>query len=170
LPTLVRQHPDVVVVFACRTKTPEALTIEAAVRQQVEAAGLSAHVRFLRQVDHFESLLALATLFLFPVQSLHRKMDIPLVLLQALALGKPIVISTVGPLTELLSSGVGAGVPAGDASALSDILVTLLGDESQLTAMAVAGPALIAERYSAAQMTRAYERLYVSLVEGSRAA
>jgi glycosyltransferase involved in cell wall biosynthesis len=163
LPEIVRHHPGAVVVFACRTKTQEAIGIEAEVRRQVEAAGLAPHVRLLREVDDFVSLLALADVVLFPVQSLYRKMDIPVTLLQALALHRPIVASTLGPLQELLAKPVGLGVPPGDAVALAAAVCTLLGHPGRRASMGAAGHALVVEQYSAARMAASYERLYLSL-------
>ncbi len=163
LPDVVRDNPTAVVVFACRTKTARALEVEAEVRKAVEAAGLVAHVRFLREVDDFESLLALATIVVFPVQSLYRKMDIPVTLLQALALGRPIIASTLPPLRELLAKPVGLGVAPGDAGAFAGAVSTLLADRDRRAAMGGAGRELVTEQYSAAQMARAYEELYLLL-------
>ena len=169
LPGIVKAFPEVVLVFACRTKTGQALEIEATVRQDVSTAGLTRNVRFLRHVDDFASLLALATVVLFPAVSLHKKMDIPLTLLEALALRKPIVATTFGPLAELMAEPVGTGIPTGDASALEAAVVDLLRNPQRATAMANAGHQLVREQYSAEAMARAYEDLYLSLAPGGRA-
>jgi glycosyltransferase involved in cell wall biosynthesis len=163
LPDIVREVPDAIVVFACRTKTPHAVAIENDVRSAVAAAGLSAHVRFLRQVDDFASLLAMAAIILFPVQSLLKKMDLPLVLLQAMALRRPLITSTYGPLPELLESDAGIGVPPGDAAALATAAIALLKDPSRRQEMGARAHAVAVERYSASRMAAEYERLYISL-------
>ena len=169
LPAIVRELPDAIVVFACRTKTPEAVAIETQVRQHVDAAGLSSHVRFLRQVTNFEARLAASSLMLFPVQSLHKKMDIPLTLLQALALKRPVVVSTLEPLLELLEEPVGVAVPPGDADALAAAVIALLRNPGERAAMGNAGRDLVLERYSVSQMVVAYERLYASFhMDGRR--
>ena len=165
LPEIVRHTPDALLVFACRTKTPEAVSIEQDVRAQIDALGLSRQVRFLREVDDFESLLSLSTAVLFPVQSLHRKMDVPLTLLQALALERPIVTSTLAPLMELHERPVGLAASTGSAPALADAVTALLADPARRAAMGAEGARLVAERYTMAHMTRAYEDLYVSLHE-----
>lgn len=169
LPRIARELPDAVVVFACRTKTPRAVEIESEVRAHVERAGLSSRVRFLREVSDFESLLSMATIVLFPVQSLYRKMDIPVTLLQALALERPLIVSTLPPLQELLSRPVGIGVAPGDAAALAASVSTLLADANRRIAMGAEGARLVAERYSAERMARAYEDLYVSMAGQSAA-
>jgi glycosyltransferase involved in cell wall biosynthesis len=111
----------------------------------------------------------MATLVLFPVQSLYRKMDVPVTLLQALALSRPLVLSTLPPLCELLVREVGVGVPPGDASSLARAVSTLLADPDRCRAMGRHGVGLVTERYSAPQMARAYEELYLSMASAARA-
>jgi glycosyltransferase involved in cell wall biosynthesis len=163
LPEIVRHAPDAVIVFACRTKTPEAVSIEQDVRRRVEALGLTRQVRFLREVDDFDSLLSLSTIVLFPVQSLHRKMDVPLTLLQALALERPIITSTLEPLMELHERPVGLAAATGDAAALAAAVTALLADPARRAAMGRDGARFVGERYTMARMARAYEDLYISL-------
>jgi glycosyltransferase involved in cell wall biosynthesis len=163
IPEIIHTCPDTVVIFACRAKTPHSAAIEASVREYLSAAGLLRHVRLSGEVADFPSLLALATVVIFPVQSLLRKMDIPLTLLQALALRRPIITSTLGPLMELLDEPIGIGVPPGDHAALAAAVTTLLEDESKRHAMGQAGHELVKRRYSSATMASAYETLYASL-------
>jgi glycosyltransferase involved in cell wall biosynthesis len=163
LPEIVKHNPSVILVFACRTKTPEAVEIEASVRQQVQDAGLLPNVRFLRHVASFDSLLAIASIVLFPVQSLQKKMDIPLTLLQALALRKPLISTNWGPLEELLLPSVGVSVEKGDSKALAAAVGRLLRNPAAMAAMGAAGHDMVQDQYSASQMARAYERLYLSL-------
>jgi len=84
-------------VFAYRNKTPGA----AQRRAQLEARLDPARVRFIADTPLIHALLASATLILFPVEDLFGKVDIPIVLLEALRLGTPVVVSDEGPLREL---------------------------------------------------------------------
>jgi glycosyltransferase involved in cell wall biosynthesis len=90
-------------------------------------------------------------------------MDVPVTLLQALALGRPLIVSTLPPLRELLTHRVGLGVAPGDADAFAAAVSTLLANTSGRRAIEEEGPRLVAERYSAERMARAYEDLYLSL-------
>src|SRR5207245_6495918 len=78
-----------------------------------------------------------------------RSEAIPQVIPQALAVGTPVVASTVGGSPELIRDGEnGRLVPPGDAKALADAVLAMLGDPERARAMARAGQALIRERYS----------------------
>ena len=123
------------------------------VSRRVRDMGLDAHVRltgFRRDIP--EVMAALDVLVLPSIRS----EAIPQVIPQALAVGTPVVASTVGGSPELIRDGEnGRLVPPGDAKALADAILTLLGDPERARAMARAGQALIQERYSIdATMTR----------------
>jgi glycosyltransferase involved in cell wall biosynthesis len=123
------------------------------VSRRVRDMGLEASVRltgFRRDIP--EVMAALDVLVLPSIRS----EAIPQVIPQALAVGTPVVASTVGGSPELIRDGEnGRLVPPGDASALAGAILALLADPDRARAMALAGQAVIRERYSIdATMTR----------------
>jgi glycosyltransferase involved in cell wall biosynthesis len=116
------------------------------VSRRVRDMGLEASVRltgFRRDIP--EVMAALDVLVLPSIRS----EAIPQVIPQALAVGTPVVASTVGGSPELIRDGEnGRLVPPGDASALAGAILALLADPDRARAMALAGQALIRERYS----------------------
>lgn len=71
------------------------------------------------------------------------------VFVEAMNHGVPIVSTTVGALPDMVEDGVnGFLVPPGDADALADRLVTLLGDPGLAAAMAIRSKALANDRYN----------------------
>src|SRR5207247_9777178 len=94
-----------------------------------------------------------------------RSEAIPQVIPQALAVGTPVVASTVGGSPELIRDGEnGRLVPPGDARALADAILALLREPERARAMARAGQAMVRERYTIdATMTRTAE-VYRALV------
>src|SRR5438132_1661712 len=123
------------------------------VSRRVRDMGLDAHVRltgFRRDIP--EVMAALDVLVLPSIRS----EAIPQVIPQALAVGTPVVASTVGGSPELIRDGEsGRLVPPGDAKALADAILAPPREPERARAMARAGQALIRERYSIdATMTR----------------
>jgi glycosyltransferase involved in cell wall biosynthesis len=84
---------------------------------------------------------------------------------QALAVGTPVVASTVGGSPEVIRDGEnGRLVPPGDAAALADAILGLLREPERVRAMARAGLATVRERYTIdATMARTAD-LYRELV------
>lgn len=94
---LVRQFPRVVVVYACRRKTADAALVEAQLLSRLD----SRHVRFAGELPSLLPLLQIASVVVFPVEDLWAKVDIPIAVLEAMALGTAVVVSSEGPLAEL---------------------------------------------------------------------
>ena len=116
------------------------------VRRRVREAGLERAVRmtgFRRDIP--EVMAALDVLVLPSIKSEATSQVIP----QALAVGTPVVASTVGGSPELVRDGqTGRLVPPGDAPALAEAIVALLRDPAAARAMARAGQAMVQARYT----------------------
>ena len=162
-PGVLSAVPDAKFVFACRPKTAEAAGGEADARARVADAGLSDSFEFLGEVTDVGVLLRSCTICVLPIDSTWRKMDIPLVLLEAMALGKPVVVTDQPPLSEILAGGGGRQVPTHDSDALADTLVSMLSDATVLHALGVEAAASVRENWNIAALAGRYEELYASL-------
>ncbi|HWA78247.1 MAG TPA: glycosyltransferase family 4 protein [Polyangiaceae bacterium] len=93
---LTSEMPSAVVVFAYRRKTPRADEVA----QQLRAR-LGGNVRFAGSLPDVLSLVAASTAVVFPVDDLWGKVDLPIVLLEAMVLGVPVIALGQGPLLDL---------------------------------------------------------------------
>ena len=118
---------------------------------------------FISRMDDMEALIAASALCLLPVNSLFAKMDIPLVLLEALREQVPIVVSDHGPLPELVKQEVGLCVPTSDSAAFADAVLSLLDSPDRWRKMGRAGRELVCSQYAPEPMARRYEEVYDSL-------
>ncbi|HEV8643173.1 MAG TPA: glycosyltransferase family 4 protein [Methylomirabilota bacterium] len=131
------------------------------VRRRVREMGLEPHVimtGFRRDIP--EVMAALDVLVLPSVKSEAISQVIP----QALAVGTPVVGTTVGGTPEIIRDGEnGRLVPPADAAALAGAIVALLRDPPRAREMARAGQALVQARYTMdatmAQTTAVYAEL-----------
>jgi len=164
--TVIRAMPEALkstphhVVLACREKTARAAIERQRLQELAATLGVESRTHFLGTVPSFHSLLGKADLLLFPTANTYAKLDLPLVLLEALALGIPLVVAEEGPVGELLDENVGFGVkaenPADLGTALNDILTKgTAGDEkSELCRRA------FLQRFQAKQHAQAVGNLY----------
>jgi glycosyltransferase involved in cell wall biosynthesis len=90
-----------------------------------------------------------------------------LVILEAMALARPVVATRVGGIPEMIEDGVtGLLVPPRDAEALASAIVRLLMDHPLADTLARSGLVMARERFALEHMVRDISRLYE---EGARA-
>lgn len=96
---------------------------------------------------------------------------LPIALLEALALGKPVVATAVGGVPEAVSDGrEGLLRSAGATEALASAVLRLLDDETLRRDMAARAGATAAERFSVERSVRAVEAVYDALAQARRSA
>jgi glycosyltransferase involved in cell wall biosynthesis len=97
-----------------------------------------------------------------PSEVAYAKMDYPLVLLEAMALARPVLVGQGTPAAELAETG-GALAVAPAAEAVAVALRNLLDDSGRRAALGARAREVACADYGRAGMARAYERLYDAL-------
>lgn len=154
---VLTQHKDV--TFLIVGEGPE----EAVIRAKIESSGLAGRVRML---GFREDLLnVFRSLDLFVIPSVEGD-TIPQVLMQALAMGLPVVSTTVGSIPDVVIDGeTGFVVPPRDAQALAGRIQLLLSDAPLRAQMGARGRALVERSYSIDRMLDELEGVYKRMLE-----
>lgn len=126
----------------------------AAVEARAAELGAGEWAHFLGARDDVPALLARAELMLLP--SLADAM--PMTVLEALAVGTPVVASDVGDVASMLGEG-GICVPPGDGGALAGAVARVLGEPELSDSLRAAGSKRAAG-FDSAAMVGAYEALF----------
>jgi glycosyltransferase involved in cell wall biosynthesis len=129
-----------------------------------EALQARARDTFRSELIHFtgargdvEALLACFDAFALTSES----EGLPLVVLEAMAVGLPVVATAVGGVPDVIEPGrTGILVPASDRIALMKELLLLTTHPETTELVAAAGRRMVLERHSTAHMARDYEDLY----------
>jgi glycosyltransferase involved in cell wall biosynthesis len=153
------------------TAVPDAQAIlvgDGAMRAGVEDAigtlGLVDRVRLLGLRDDAIDLIAAADLL--ALSSIWEA--VPLVVVEALQLGVPVVTTRVGIVDELISNGEGGVVvDVGADVAMASAMIELLTDEPKRTVAAAAGRDRVLARLDADRLVDEVEAVYTSLEERS---
>jgi len=165
LPEIGRALPKVKMIFACRPKTPAARVKEELLKERLAASGCLERTVLLGKVDDMPALLAAASLVVLPADDLYAKMDIPLVILEAMSLGVPVLVADAAPLNEAVADEAGAAVPAHDSSALASAVIQLLSNPDRLRKTGEKGRTVFQERFLAGRMAAEVELVYDELTE-----
>jgi phosphatidylinositol alpha-1,6-mannosyltransferase len=159
---VVRELPDAVFVFACRYKTAAAPLIAQALSRRLGEQ----HSRFAPAPSDVLALIAGATAVLFPVDDLCGKVDLPVVLLEAMSLGVPVVAIDHGPLRDLEGALL---IPPHDHQALVRAALDLARSPELGPRVAREQREAVKRRFHAAVVASRYERLYQELIPSAAA-
>jgi glycosyltransferase involved in cell wall biosynthesis len=116
------------------------------------------------QVDDFSGLLNACDMLLFPVSRMVAKIDTPLTVLEGMAVGLPVIITDLSPLSEVFKADVGIATPLGDNEAFAEAVLELSADENRRRQMGQAGQSVVREHYNVQNMVQAHEELYDELL------
>ncbi len=153
---------DARLVMACRPKTADAERAEVELRERARAHGITDRVTWIGETPRIHDLIAAADVVALPSTDLYAKMDLPLVLLEAMWLARPVVVASGAPAAELADGG---GALAVEPGALAETLDRLLGDDAARDALGRAARKVANDRFTPDRMAAAYETLYDRLLE-----
>jgi len=133
------------------------------IAKEVRKLCLEDTVILLGEAPEGANLISAFDLFVLP--SLWE--GLPFVLIEAAALGKPIVATNVEGNNEVITDGeTGLLVPARDPEALAAAVIRLLRDRPLAARLAASAKRLIPPRFTLARMARETEDLYLSTWRG----
>lgn len=126
--------------------------------------GLTSHVQFLGECSDVPQKLAEAAFFV----SASRTEGISLTLLEAMAVGLPIVATEVGGNPEIVELGVtGELVPSGQPEQLAQAICGMLDRKSEWPAIGELARQRVERHFDVRQMVQKYEALYEQLANGT---
>jgi glycosyltransferase involved in cell wall biosynthesis len=124
---------------------------------QVQEAGLSGRVQFLGHRDDVPDLLAACDLFVLP----SRREAFPLAVLEAMALGKPVIATDCGGTREMIHDGrEGFVVPPGNPEALAEKILELLSIPDGLGQFGQRAMETFRQRFTVSNYVHQFEKLY----------
>jgi glycosyltransferase involved in cell wall biosynthesis len=136
-------------------------TLQALVRH----LGLESDVLFLGHRNDGYDVLAMMDVLVLPSLS----EGIPIVLLEALALARPVVATRVGGIPEVIEDGIsGRLVEAGREEDLADACMALMDDHGVAKRLALAGQRRVREQFSVRSMAENVASVYRGLIETRR--
>ena len=148
--SVVAKDPDATFVWI-------GLPIEgAALERRIAETSLVERVRLAGYRENAAELLRAFDVFCLP--SLHE--GLPLSVLEALAVGVPVVATSVGGVPEALAGGGGVLVPPGDPDSLAAALLELLGDPGRRARLSAEG-STAAKAFDVRETARRTEALYL---------
>ncbi len=165
LPVIVAALPNVHVLIVGDVLDDNPMPQE--LRAEVARLGLSQRVHFAGLRQDIPDILAALDLKVLPSVS---DEGVPQSLTQAMAMGVPVVSTTVGAIGEVVEEGVtGRQVKPHDVAGFAAAVIAQLTDRTTAQRLALAGQERVRRFYSVESMTRRTEALYDRLRAGQPA-
>lgn len=160
-----RTHPDSAMkfVFACRVKHEDDRLKKVEITERFAAAGILDRIRFTDTYADMPKLYNLADIMAFPVGDMRGKFDVPLVIIEAYACGKPVILSDLPIFREFSSDTICATVPRGSAEALTESVDALMSDPARREALGREARAFVERSFDLKDTVRRYEDVYASM-------
>lgn len=157
-------------IFACRIRSNDDQIKKTQLISLFESRGVMSSVVFIDLVDDMPSLFNASDLIIYPVEKMIAgKFVIPLVILEAMACGKPVIVSSIPEFSELKNGNNLMIVPTGDAEALTNMIEhCYLNPESRVKTGASA-QAYIRSFFDSEKIIPEYKKLYSDLLGSENA-
>lgn len=158
------QTERAVLVLACRSHPWQDQEAEKRkILREAAEAGISDRIRVLGHVADMPALISACAVTVLVPGNLSAKMDLPLVILESLALGRPVIVRDQAPMREALLGEGGYAVPYGDVRALSSSLGRLLENGGLREKLALQGRASVLEYCNPDRVVEHYQWIFEGL-------
>ena len=118
---------------------------------------------FLENFHDIRSLISISDIILYPILNMNEKQEIPMILLESLSMKKPIIITDMPPLNEILKLKCGIKVKKGDFRELSKNLLMIMRNLKLRRIMGKNGRKMVLEYFNIEKLAKEYERLYKNI-------
>ena len=150
---------EATLLMTCRRKTSQADEALSRLVAQTRQWGIEAQVRWIGETRDIHELLALSDFVVMVNPSAYAKMDYPLVALESMCLGRPVIVAEGTPAAELAEDGAALAVEA-TGGALAEVIEALSTDEMARAEVGRRARRLVTSKFSPLEVAAAYELLY----------
>ena len=110
-----------------------------------------------------EDVFNLCDVSIFPARTMTGKFDIPLVIVEAMACGKPVIASNLDRLRYFLDDENSVLIEPGDRQALKEKIMYLYNNRDARRELGEKGMKFVRENFDIMKIVREYENIYESL-------
>jgi glycosyltransferase involved in cell wall biosynthesis len=168
IPELIRafaalppQLADVVLVMANRTRAgQDRAEEERQVRAVAQQVGVEQRLRILNDVADMPALIRACSVTVLVPGKLASKMDLPLIVLESLALARPAIVSDVPPLCEALLGDSGCRDPYQNIARLTDAIAEIVSNPERAATLGLAGQRAIRDLCDPLRVIDTYQGVF----------
>lgn len=160
-----QEHPETNLrfVFACRIKNEADRKKKEEVHQKFAKAELLDYIAFSDTITDMVGLYNTADVVIFPVGNLRGKFDVPLVIIEAYACGKPVILSDLPEFAEFSNSDICVTIPKDSGDKLIESLAHLKQNETERVRLGENARRYAKDHFDLKNTAKQYEEVYAAL-------
>jgi len=161
---LAREFKNFKLHLAVRVKNRKDAAKKREVQARFAELGISDRVAFIDEGNYsLEDIYNLCDISIFPARTMAGKFDIPLVIIEAMACGKPVIASDLPRLRYFLNDGNSILIKPGDQAALKEKILYLHENPDARRELGEKGLQFVRENFDIMKIAREYEKVYREL-------
>ena len=148
-------------------QTETALTIETQnIQSLIESLRLTSNILFMGINDRMPEIVGACDLLVVPFRSTTGISDYPLIILEAMSSGKPVISTNVGGIPEIISENqTGVLIPPSDQEKLSQTIINLIINQDFSKKIGRDASKFVQSNFSYRIITQMTEKVYKELIE-----
>lgn len=160
-----RENPETNLrfVFACRVKNEADAEKKQEIHQRFANAHLLDYIAFSDTISDMPGLYNASDVVIFPVENLKGKFDVPLVIIEAYACSKPVILSDLSQFLEFANKDICVTIPKDSGEKLIESLAYLKENEAERTRLGTNARQFVTDHFDLKNTAKQYEEIYTSL-------
>ena len=172
LSMIIEEFPNVKLLLAVNIPIKKYETKKFEIKEKISSLGLDDNVIPLGIVNNMPEIMAASNVFIAPYTDIEGIADYPVSMLEAMAVGKPVIASKVGGIPEILTHQKnGLLVRHNDPVELANAIVYMLNNKEEARKMRLKGAKLVSEKFKTEVIVDRLEKIYevvISNYSGNR--
>lgn len=149
-------------LFALRVKNEADRKKKEEIKEKFRRAGILDTIRFSDTVSDVAALFNVADIVTFPVADMAGKFDVPLVILEAYACGRPVILSDLPLFREFSNPHISATIPRGDSEALWHMIESLRLDKEKRNSLGKNARLFVEQSFDLRETSNQYQNSYLA--------
>lgn len=160
-----QEHPETTLrfVFACRIKNEADEKKKWEIHRKFAEAKLLDYVAFSDTITDMAGLYNTADVVIFPVGNLNGKFDVPLIIIEAYACGKPVILSDLPQFSEFANNDICVTIPTDSGEKLIESLAYLKDNSEERARLGENARRFVKDHFDLKNTAKQYSEIYDSL-------
>jgi len=150
-------------VFACRIKNRDDAQKKKKIQKFFSDAKLLKYVVFTDSISDMPAFYNSSDLIVFPAENLKGKFDVPLVIIESYACGKPVILSDLEQFTEFANRDICVTIPKGSGEKLIEYVAYLKKNKAERERLGENARRFVKDHFDLKNTAKQYEEIYSSL-------